>query len=90
MNLEEFSKLYKFLMENHSWKSMFDDYVEGRNRQCRRPKYFVVNIDTRTGEFWSITFNPGSPEPEKRSFRLDDKEDLEAMYKWLVDGNESD
>lgn len=80
MPIEEFVELYKYLMENHSWKNMYEIICE-QNKRARIFKYIRFSVDTRTGEVWCVTFSGGGD--EGHTFRLDDKEDIERMHKFL-------
>lgn len=88
MNIDEFVALYKRLMKDYSWKRMYDDFLadDEKRKKGRKPKYIRFSIDTRDGEIWSITFDK-SPS-EEISFRLDDKGDVEAMFRWLDGADE--
>ena len=83
MNLKQFCELYQRLMSDYSWKRMYNDWLadEDKRKKGRKPKYISFSIDTRTGEIWSATFLK-SP-TENICFRLNDKNDLESMFKWL-------
>ena len=88
MDIEQFVELYKVFMEKYSWKSMYEDFMstDDKPKHRRRPKYIRFSVDTRDGEIWCVTFQK-SPK-EDISFRLDDKGDVEAMFKWLDEEEE--
>ena len=80
MPIEEFLKLYEYLMENHSWKNMFEITCE-QEKRVRIFKYIRFSVDTRDGNVWCVTFSGGGD--KGHTFRLDVKEDVDAMYKFL-------
>lgn len=84
MDLQNFINLYNTIMEKYSWKRMFNNYLHPV--KGKKPKYVRFSLDTRDGKIFCATFQK-SP-TEDITFRLDNEEDVRAMYKWLNNSNE--
>lgn len=86
MNSQDLKDLIDYVMENNSWKEM--SYYNCRRKQ---PKYLDFRLwftlDTRDGiVFYLKTRSSG----KDRSFRVENKKDLEKVYKWLDEVKDSD
>lgn len=81
MSSQDLKELIDYIMKNNSWKEM--SYYYHKRKQ---PKYvdfrMWFTLDTRDGiVFYLKTRSAG----KDRSFRVENKKDLEKVYKWLDD-----
>ncbi|MCI8461000.1 MAG: hypothetical protein HFE81_06340 [Bacilli bacterium] len=79
MTINDLKELLEYIMKNNSWKEF--SYLYQKRKQ---PKYIDVKVwftlDTRDGIiFYLKTRNAG----KDKSFRIEDKNDLQKVYKWL-------
>lgn len=79
MNSQDLKDFIDYVMKNNSWKEM--NYYNCRRKQ---PKYLDFKLgftlDTRDGIiFYLKTRNSG----KDKSFRIENKNDLEKVYEWL-------
>ena len=79
MTSQDLKDLIDYVMKNNSWKEC-SAFLYGR----KMPKYLDFRLwftlDTRDGIiFYLKTRHSG----KDKSFRIEDKEDLEKFYKWL-------
>ena len=86
MSIEEFVEFYKKIMDKYSWKAMYDNMMDEDRPHCRSVKYVRFSLDTRDGNIWCATFQK-SP-TEDITFRLDDNEEVQKMFKWLDGADE--
>jgi hypothetical protein len=79
MNSQDLKDLIDYVMKNNSWKEM--NYYNCHRKQ---PKYLDFRLwftlDTRDGIiFYLKTRHSG----KDKSFRVENKKDLEKVYEWL-------
>ena len=79
MTTDDLKELLDYIMQNNSWKEM--SYYNCNRKQ---PKYLDFKVwftlDTRDGiVFYFKTRNAG----KDRSYRVQNKKDLDEVYKWL-------
>jgi hypothetical protein len=82
MNSQDLKDLIDYVMKNNSWKEM--SYYNCHRKQ---PKYLDFRLwftlDTRDGIiFYLKTRHSG----KDKSFRVENKKDLEKVYEWLEKG----
>ena len=79
MTTSDLKELLDYIMQNNSWKEM--SYY---NRKRKQPKYLDFKVwftlDTRDG---IIFYFKTRSSRQDRSFRVENKKDLEKVYKWL-------
>ena len=79
MTTSDLKELLDYIMQNNSWKEM--SYY---NRKRKQPKYLDFKVwftlDTRDE---IIFYFKARSSGQDRSFRIDNKKDLEKVYKWL-------
>lgn len=78
MSPNEFSELLSYIKENNSWGERFYETVVVRGR--RAVKYVDAVFDSRDGRIFSITFRQGGG---NKSFSIESKNDIDAVYSWL-------
>ena len=79
MKIKEYIQLLHYIEENNCWGIKMYDCIK-RGRKC--VKYVHTSFDTRTGDIYSVRFNLGFSN-ESVDFRVENKEDLQAIYDWL-------
>ena len=79
MTSKDLKDLIDYVMKNNSWKEC--SYLFRKRKQ---PKYLdfklKFTLDTRDGIIFSVTFRQFG---EDKSFWVENKDDLEEVYKWL-------
>ena len=87
MTLEKLIELLNYIMENNSWKDLYNNACE-KCRPC--PKYVDFSLDTRDGQIWKITFienggkeTTGFSLKQNKTFRIETDEDIKKIYEFL-------
>lgn len=79
MNSQDLKDLIDYVMENNSWKE-YSALMKNR----KMPKYLDFKLwftlDTRDGIIFYIKTRQSGKD---KSFRIENKKDLEDFYKWL-------
>lgn len=79
MNSQDLKDLIDYIMEHNSWKNC-SAFMENR----KMPKYLDFKlwftVDTRDGIIFYLKTRQSGKD---RSFRIETKEDLKILYKWL-------
>lgn len=79
MTSQDLKELIDYVMKNNSWKE-FSYMYKGR----KQPKYLDFRLwftlDTRDGIIFYLKFRHSGKD---RSFRVEDKQDLQKVYNWL-------
>ena len=78
MKIEEYIKLLHYIENNNGWGKMYDCIKRGR--KC--VKYAHASFDTRTSDIYSVRLDLGWP-GKSTDFRVENEEDLQAIYDWL-------
>lgn len=86
MTIDDLSELLKFIQKNNSWEQA--SYLF---RHRKQPKYIDCKVwftlDTRDGIIFYIKFRQSGKD---KSFSVENKHDLDKVYKYLNEGDEGD
>ncbi len=82
MTPDKLIELLNYIMQNNSWQNLYVNACE-KHRPCF--KYIDFSFDTRDGHIWQITFreNGAFNFKEKKTFRIENENDLKEVYKFL-------
>lgn len=80
MTLQQYAALMEYIQENNGWGPQT---YRNSVKRCRRVfKYVSASFDTRFGDIWHITLHEGGGSTGK-SFRVEKKEEIDAVYAYL-------